>query len=884
MRCASLISLILFVSLSLAAVPATQAQTFVPVDPTATYLHTNQDSAGNSVPVPLSSLVFNGHALQPGDTINLAETGDCLHYASAPTFSTGMIGVFSSSNVLLDASVLRRVPGAIGEGDSYMTYPTYLGSQPTDIPEDFYVNPGAGTTVTIPPSARYLFLSADDIFFSDNSNPHNNFGAKISFVASGVTYYVSTLGNDANSGLDPAHPKRDIQNALNASAAGDQILVVAGTYYEHLFLSAGKQMFGGYSNDFTSRSSDPSQTIIDGSGSGNVVTHGGAVTTPHRLIDGFTIQHGDVGLYLPGSDITVSHDHITANNQEGINFYQVAPQVTLQFYDNVIDNNTGPGIAGSSGVLSIMNNIIRGNVYNSTAASGGAGIGIGGCTSTIFNNTISNNTAKAPGGGIVISGGTVTLSYNVITGNSTAGNGPANCYGGGIATGDVLSVTFDHNTVTGNSCEGQGAGVAIGAKGSVSITNCTISSNSGGQGGGLFINAPNATVSGNTIADNTASGQGGANIQFGSATIDHNTISGNQGGQEGGLTLYQETAMVTFNTITGNSAGSSGGGIEAEISSGTIADNLVSGNTASAFGGGIRTFNSPLNILNNKIIGNSAEKNSGGIEWDNSSGTIANNLIAHNKTAQYGGGISIADTPAPVLVNNTLCNNSATLGIGGINVYLSSPEIANNIVAFNQNGGIETGGSILSHNCVYGNTVYNYSGINSGPGDISLDPLFVNSAAGDYHLSNISPCIDAGDNSVVDPTWTDLDGLPRIHNGLVDIGAYEFQGVSADVTNSVQVTRGPLVYNPKAKTYTQTLTLKNVGASALAGPLQAVLTGLSSAVTLSNATGMYAGSEPYLTATAGALAPGAAVSVKAVFQNPANGRFTYKINVYSASF
>ena len=43
-----------------------------------------------------------------------------------------------------------------------------------------------------------------------------------------------------------------------------------------------------------------------------------------------------------------------------------------------------------------------------------------------------------------------------------------------------------------------------------------------------------------------------------------------------------------------------------------------------------------------------------------------------------------------------------------------------------------------------------------------------------------SPCIDAGDNSVVDPNSTDLDGLTRIVDGdcdataTVDMGAYEF--------------------------------------------------------------------------------------------------------------
>jgi hypothetical protein len=63
------------------------------------------------------------------------------------------------------------------------------------------------------------------------------------------------------------------------------------------------------------------------------------------------------------------------------------------------------------------------------------------------------------------------------------------------------------------------------------------------------------------------------------------------------------------------------------------------------------------------------------------------------------------------------------------------------------------------------------------------DPLFVDTANGDYRLSFCSPAINMGSNACYSPDslpdlsgiTTDLDGNPRIHDGIVDLGAYEFQ-------------------------------------------------------------------------------------------------------------
>jgi hypothetical protein len=71
--------------------------------------------------------------------------------------------------------------------------------------------------------------------------------------------------------------------------------------------------------------------------------------------------------------------------------------------------------------------------------------------------------------------------------------------------------------------------------------------------------------------------------------------------------------------------------------------------------------------------------------------------------------------------------------------------------------------------------------INQGPGNMNVDPLFVDEAGGNLHLQQGSPAIDAGDPAVpgAGELTVDLDGTPRVQDGdgngseIRDIGAFE---------------------------------------------------------------------------------------------------------------
>mgnify|MGYP000942777456 CR=1 FL=1 len=252
------------------------------------------------------------------------------------------------------------------------------------------------------------------------------------------------------------------------------------------------------------------------------------------------------------------------------------------------------------------------------------------------------------------------------------------------------------------------------------------------SGGGISCDASSPTITDCIILRNTCYG----------GWSDNWTAEGWGGG---GIYVENSTAVITHCIVSSNSAGNvgDGGGIYCFNASPTINSCTISDNYSDWNGGGIAGRSSSLNIINCLITNNMGDNMGGGILCSLSSSRISNCTIAGNVNRFWGesGGIYI-QTSDVVIVNCLLWNNASQ-------------------VFFNNEGSV---------NVSYSSIQDGFPGI----GNNFSNPLFVGGEPFDYRLSQDSPCIDSGTDTV--ETEIDIDGNPRIQGGAVDMGAYENPG------------------------------------------------------------------------------------------------------------
>ena len=355
------------------------------------------------------------------------------------------------------------------------------------------------------------------------------------------------------------------------------------------------------------------------------------------------------------------------------------------------------------------------------------------------------------------------------------------------ASGTNETAVLDGFTITAgnaNVCDvqhGFGAGIYNNSS-SPTMANCTFSRNAASLGGGGMYNVNSSPTLTNCMFGGNSAKQWGGGMYSGgvsSPTLSNCTFSDNQGYRGGGM--YSTGGQLTLTTCTFNrNTAYHGGGIENITSSLMLKNCIFSGNSAVECGGGLHDYESSMTITNCVFSGNSASGRhigGGGICFEDSSLSITNTTFSGNLAVKHGGGIYC---PFPPMPSAALSGSSAGLAAG--------PFTINSCILW---GNSDSGGEdesaqldvyippVVNYSCIQG-----WTGALGGIGSIGDDPCFMapgywdaNGAwvDSDYHLLAGSPCIDAGDpNYVPEPNETDLDGKPRIINGRIDMGAYEY--------------------------------------------------------------------------------------------------------------
>lgn len=299
-----------------------------------------------------------------------------------------------------------------------------------------------------------------------------------------------------------------------------------------------------------------------------------------------------------------------------------------------------------------------------------------------------------------------------------------------------------------------GGGIFAAGAGAI-VSNCIISGNAAADmGGGVYYGSLyNCVLSGNSVSGSfNAMGGGAYSATIHHSTLEGNTVEGDSAG--GGAAAFSALFFCTLNSnaVQGVWMGQGGGAYESELHHCVLRGNSASGENA--FGGAV------------------------------SAGTLRNCLLWGNEAsgiAAAGGAVFDSE-----LTSCTVVGNRAGFGGGVYGAVLE-----NSIVFYNtaSESGTNYEDAMLINSCADPAP----AAPEDGGGNIADAPLFKDAGSGfglqyqtgDCRLQSDSPCINAGTNQDWMAGAPDLDGNPRILEGVVDIGACEFDVLAPVIMNLV---------------------------------------------------------------------------------------------------
>ncbi|MDM8005332.1 MAG: right-handed parallel beta-helix repeat-containing protein [Phycisphaerae bacterium] len=588
------------------------------------------------------------------------------------------------------------------------------------------------------------------------------------------TIFVKADATGANNGATWADAYTDLQSALAVAVSGDEIWVAEGTYKPGSLSTSTFQLknqvslyggFAGTESEREQRDWAARPTILSGDllGDDNTTIWYSEPTrldnSKHVLTAEQTVTSGTLdGFVIEGGN---------ANSTDGGGI--VCNGASLLIANCTLRKNASSGWGGgcrTSGPISFIR-----CVFTNNASSSGAGLYSASANLTLTDCAFDWNYAQQSGSGLYCTGSVSINLSNCIFSNGDAWFGS----GGAIyCTANVFRAVGC--LFSGNTALNSGGGVYLDSASVATLSDCVLVGNEvWHQGGGGVYAAKFVSLGRCTFQDNIAwySAGAGACIQQGSSPISECRFIGNEAGTDGGGIYIGNAASspaITGCIFSGNLANRGG----AIYSAGYPAINrcFLSGNSAQDSGGGLYSIiPTKAPVLYNCLFTGNTAGNVACAVFDNSVGaTLTNCTFNTNLNAQGG---------------------EALLLFGGS----ANKARVTNCIFWGHATSISGGQPAVTYTCIQGG--------HDGTGNIDRDPLFVDADGPDdvagteddnLHLSESSPCIDAGYNYACwlagltvdfdgNPRFSDCPAVPDSGNGLppiVDMGAYEWIPPDAD--------------------------------------------------------------------------------------------------------